>query len=291
MKIMKKGVICIFVCMLMILSAVVPISGIIVTNEPSQLMMQRNARYDETEKIFSELKIKLDTITTKQEALVLVNNAIVELNEHGLLPNGMSVRQAQRLVTGCFSKSELEQPFQENNENTSGNTNCLVIGIASQTTFIPYPALIDTPSFDYLIYNSTVRNMTLLIFLLQLPYVFRFLQPFKFGAYAQVGGRYKAVENGNTSYDDIYTSSGWVWTLGMNGVKKWNGTFYGGLYTKYYKMIDDGRVWESWDPIGIRGFVGINFFNFVSFIIRKELPSFCIGFARQVNFTYSPPWT
>jgi len=99
---MKKGIFCVLVCMLMILSAVVPISGTIVTKDPSHLMVQRNARYDETEKIFYELKIKLDTITTKQEALVLISDAIVELNEHGLLPKGVNVRQAQRLITNSF---------------------------------------------------------------------------------------------------------------------------------------------------------------------------------------------
>ena len=285
---MKKGIICVLVCMLMILSAVVPISGTIVTKEPSQLMTQRNAQYDETEKIFNELQVKLDTVTTKQEALVLVNEAIVELHEHGLLPKGMTVKRAQRLVTGCFLKAELLQPSQKSEGNDTGNTNCLVVGIATETYFRPYPSLImDIPIIDYLVFNS---NFSKYFNFLAWFYVIRVFSPVKFGPYAYVGNRYKGVEDGNIT-DEISTSSGFVWTIGANGIKKWNGSFYGGLYTKYMKTVYENNTYELWDPVGIRGFVGINFFNFISFLSSNELPSFYIGFAREVNFTYSPPWT
>jgi hypothetical protein len=287
---MKKGIFCVLVCMLMILSAVVPISGTIVTKEPSHLTVQRNERYDETEKIFNELKIKLETITTKQEALTLFKEAIVELNEHGLLPKGVNVRQAQRLITNSFLKCELVKPYQKNNENTTGNYNCLVIGIANETYFRPYPALVeDIPFLHNLAFDSSLRNITCF---LALPYLIRVLQPLKFGPYVYVGARFKVVEHGNTTYDRIDASSGWVWTIGSNGFKKWNGTFYGGLYTKYEKFVYNNYSYaEAWDPVGIRGFVGINFFNLISSFDGYELPSIFIGFARKVNFTYSPPWT
>ena len=286
---MKKGIFCVLVCMLMILSSIIPVSGTIFTKEPSQLMKQRNAQYDETEKIFNDLKVKLDTVTTKQEALALFKEVIVELNEHGLLPKGMSVRQAQRLVSNSFLKVELLKPYQRNNENNTGNTNCLIIGIANETYFRPYPALVmDIPILYNLAFNSSLRNITCF---LALPYVFRTLQPLKFGPYAYVGARFKLVEHGNTTKDLIHSSSGWVWTIGSNGFKKWNGTFYGGLYTKYKKIAHNNYTSaEIWDPVGIRGFVGINFFNFITFFGGNELPSFYIGFARDVNFTYSPPW-
>jgi len=287
---MKKGIFCVLVCMLMILSSIIPVSGTIFTKEPSQLMIQRNAQYVETEKIFNELKVKLDTVTTKQEALTLFKEAIVELNEHGMLPRGMTVKRAQRLITNGFLRSELVQPFQRNYENNSGNTNCLVIGIANETYFRPYPALVrDIPFLYNLAFNSNLRNITCF---LALPYVFRVLQPLKLGPYAYVGARFKVVEHGNITHERIDASSGWVWTVGSNGFKKWNGTFYGGLYTKYDKFVNNNYSYaEAWDPVGIRGFVGINFFNFISAWGGNKLPSFYIGFAREVNFTYSYPWT
>ena len=246
-------------------------------------------QYVELEKIFNDLKVKFDKVTTKQEALVLVNNATVKLNEHGLLPKGMTVKRAQRLVTGYFSKSELLQPFQRNNENNTGNTNCLVIGFANETFFRPFPTIYDIPIVYYLMFNTSFGDY--LNFLIWF-YAIRTFQPVKLGPFAYVGARFKVVEYGNTTYERIDASSGLVLTIGSNGFKKWNGTFYGGLYTKYDKFVNNNYSYaEAWDPVGIRGFVGINFFNFISSFGGNTLPSFYIGFAREVNFTYNPPWT
>ena len=287
---MKKGIFCILVCMLMILGSVVPISGTIFTKEPSQLMAQRTTQYGEAEKIFNDLQLKLDKVTTKQETLDLFKEVIVELNEHGLLPKGMTIKRAQRLIINGFLRSEPEQSFQSNYENNSGNINCLVIGIANETYFRPYPALVqDIPFLYNLAFNHSGFSITTI---LALPYLFRVLQPLKFGPYAYVGARFKVVEHGNTTHERIDASSGWVWTIGSNGYKKWNGTFYGGLYTKYDKFVNNNYSYaEAWDPVGIRGFVGINFFNFISSFGGNKLPSFYIGFAREINFTYNPPWT
>jgi hypothetical protein len=288
MKIMKKGVICVLVCMLMILSTIVPVSGTIFVKGDSQPMIKGNIQYVEVSKLFNDLKLKLDKVTTKKEALAIFKEAVVELNKYGLLPKGMSVKQGQRLVTGGFLKSELLKPFQRNNENNTGNTNCLVIGIANGTYFRPYPTIFDIPIINYLVWDSILSDV---LNPLDFFYVFRTLQPFKFGPYAYVGARYKHTEHANVTFDDIYSASGWVWTIGSNGFKKWNGTFYGGLYCKKIVKNDSDSVFEIWDPVGITGFIGINFFNFLSFCSSNELPSFYIGFARQVNFTYNYPWT
>jgi hypothetical protein len=240
--------------------------------------------------LLNNLESRLDKVTTKKEAIALFKEAVVELNKYGLLPKGMSVKQAQRLVTNSFLKSELLKPYQRNNENNTGNTNCLVIGIANETYFRPYPALVmDIPFLHNLAFNHSGPSITTI---LAWPYLFRVSQPLKFGPYAYVGARFKVVEHGNTTHDRIDASSGWVWTIGSNGFKKWNGTFYGGLYTKYEKFVNNNYSYgEAWDPVGIRGFVGINFFNFISSFGGNKLPSIYIGFAREVNFTYSPPWT
>ncbi|MBN1860499.1 MAG: hypothetical protein JW840_03460 [Candidatus Thermoplasmatota archaeon] len=287
---MKKAIFCVLVCMLMMLTSVVPISGTIFGKESSQLLIKENTQYVKTEKIFNDLQGKLDKVTTKQEALTLIKEVIAELNNCGLLPKGITVQRAQRLVTGCFLKSELRQPFQRTNENISGNINCLVIGISNETYFRPYPALVmDIPFLHNLAFNHSGPSLTTI---LALPYLFRELQPLKFGPYVYVGDRFKVVEYGNTTYERVDASSGWVWTIGSNGFKKWNGTFYGGLYTKYQKSVKNNYSYaEAWNPVGIRGFVGINFLSFISSFGGYKLPSFYIGFAKEVNFTYSPPWT
>ena len=241
----------------------------------------------EAEKIFNDLKSKLDTVTTKQETITFFKEIIVKLNDYGLLPKEMTVKQAQRLITWCYLKFELIQTFQNNNENNSGNTNCFVVGITNNTFFRPFPTIYDIPIVYYFMFNTSIGSY---FNFLAWFYAIRSSLPFKIGPYAYFGDRYKSVENGNITYEDIDASSGWVWTNGLDGVKKWNGTFYGGLYTKYLKSDeDDNNYAEAWQPVGIRGFVGINLFNFIS--VGNDISTFYIGFAREVNFTYSPPWT
>jgi hypothetical protein len=286
---MKKTIVSIFVCMLVLLSSVASISGTIFVKEPSLPVVKNNIKYNRIDNIFNELKIQLDKVTTKQDALVLVNKAIEELNEHDLLPNGVSEKLVQRLVTRFFSKSDFMQRFQCTNDNETGNTNCLVIGFANETFFRPFPTIYDIPIVYYLAFNTSFLDY--FNFLLWF-YAIRSIQPVKLGPYAWAGQRYKLVENGNVTYDYMAASSGWVWTLGTNGVRKWNGTFYGGLDTRYRKsVINNSNYAEAWDPVGIRGFVGINVFSSIAFLMGNYVPTFYIGFAREINFTYSPPWT
>jgi hypothetical protein len=287
---MKKGIICVLVCMLMIISTVVPVSGTIYAKESSQPLIKGNTQYIETEKIFNDLKLKLDTVTTKQEALTLFKEAIVELNEHGLLPKGISVGLVQRLTTQRFLHSQFLSLYQNINGNNTGNSNCLVIGIANMTYFRPFPTILGIPLIYRLAFENNGSNAFLLNLLLAGPYFIRTMQPIKFGPYACVGGRLKETKNGNVTLDDFRPAVGWIWTYGANGPQKWKGTFYGSLSVKYQNGSYNGTTYEWWDPIGIKGFVGINFFNFISFASSNEFPSFYIGFAREINFTYSPPW-
>jgi hypothetical protein len=286
---MKKAIICIFVCMLVILSSVVTISGTIFVKESSLPVIKENIQYDHIRKIFADLQIDLDKVITKQDALVLVNKAIGELNEHGMILKGGSEKHIQRLVTRFFSKYDFMHLFQGNNDNETGNTNCLVIGFANETFFRPFPTIYDIPIVDYLMFNTSFGDyFNFLIWF----YAIRAFQPINLCPYAWVGDRYRLVENGNVTFDYIDASSGWVWTLGMNGVRTWNGTFYGGLDTRYRKsVINNDSYAEAWNPVGIRGFVGINFFSFRTFFMDNYVPTFYIGFAREINFTYSPPWT
>lgn len=285
---MKKGSFCVLVCMLMFASSAVPFSASLSVKEHSQSQLTTSLHYSEVEKISNELRVKLDKVTTKQEALVLFKETIIELHNQGLLPKGMSIQQAQRLVTMGFLKNELLYPSQKSNGNDTGNTNCLVVGFATKTYFRPYPSIImDIPIIQYLVFDS---NLSKYVHFLAWFYAFRVFSPVKFGPYAYVGSRFKGFENGNIT-DRVYSASGFVWTFGSNGIKKWIGSFYGGLYTKYGETTYDNHSYEFWDPVGIRGFVGINFFNYFSFASSNDFPSFYIGFAREVNFTYSPPWT
>jgi len=57
-------------------------------------------QYNDLEKYLVEFRARLNQTTTREEAIPIFKEAVVELNKYGLLPKGMSVEQAQKLFTG-----------------------------------------------------------------------------------------------------------------------------------------------------------------------------------------------
>ena len=248
--------------------------------------LEKNLQYNQAVAIISKALTKCDAVTTRQEALTLVMHTIAELQEHGLLSKGMNGGLVQRYITQAFLHSQMA-PHQYRNSNGSGNSNCLIIGLANMTYFRPFPTILDIPLISHLAFdNSSPWYFNLLAF----PYAFRTLQPFKFGPYAFIGGRLKETMNGSVTLDDIRPTVGWVWTFGANGSQKWKGSFFGNLSVRYQNGSFKWTTYEWWDPIGIRGFVGINFFDLISFSGGNHFPSIYIGFARKVGMTYEYPW-
>jgi len=62
-------------------------------------------QYQNLERYLVEFKTRLNLTTTKEEAVPIFMEAVVELNKYGLLPERMSVERAHRLVTGWYQKS------------------------------------------------------------------------------------------------------------------------------------------------------------------------------------------
>ena len=65
-------------------------------------------QYAELEQLFNTIKTQLSVVETRDEAKEVLNEAIIELNNYGLLPEGITVDQAQKLVTGNFQNTNLE---------------------------------------------------------------------------------------------------------------------------------------------------------------------------------------
>jgi hypothetical protein len=55
-------------------------------------------QYQDLEQYLVFFRAKLNQTTTQEKAIPIFKKAVVELNKYGLLPKGMSVEQAQRLV-------------------------------------------------------------------------------------------------------------------------------------------------------------------------------------------------
>ena len=57
-------------------------------------------QYQNLEQYLVGFRARLNQTTTREEAVPIFKEAVVELNTYGLLPKGMSVEKARRLVTG-----------------------------------------------------------------------------------------------------------------------------------------------------------------------------------------------
>jgi hypothetical protein len=68
-------------------------------------------QYHEVEQLFDELNIQLDKAKTREDVVTIYHNAIIGLNKYGLLPKGMTIELAQRLVTGRYQHSITDNPL------------------------------------------------------------------------------------------------------------------------------------------------------------------------------------
>jgi hypothetical protein len=57
-------------------------------------------QYEKLTEYLDGLMQRLNATTSQQDAVLLFHEAVVEINRQGLLPKGMSVHQAQMLVSG-----------------------------------------------------------------------------------------------------------------------------------------------------------------------------------------------
>jgi hypothetical protein len=56
-------------------------------------------QYQNLEQYLVDFRARLNQTTTREEAIPIFKDAVVELNKYGLLPKGMNIKKAQRFVT------------------------------------------------------------------------------------------------------------------------------------------------------------------------------------------------
>ncbi len=89
-------------------------------------------QYQNLESYLVEFRARLNQITTREEAVPIFKEAVVELDKYGLLPRGMSVERVQRLIVDRFFNERfmkvLENVYKKNQKNINpdcGNVFCL----------------------------------------------------------------------------------------------------------------------------------------------------------------------
>jgi hypothetical protein len=115
----------------------------------SKAVTLTNTQYDALVRYFDAVQERFDAASNKEEFRVVCNEVIAELDTYGLLPEGMSRLQAQRLISGSYLPSanrgyELAEQLWKENHRSSGDVSqvrknmlCAVFAMASKLSEYP----------------------------------------------------------------------------------------------------------------------------------------------------------
>ena len=156
---MKKKLIGIFVCMLLIGTAL-PVTAsyddiiskasvnsdlveisteICGLNGGKHTVLLTKEKAEEVELLIDDIEKRLDEIETREEAVKIFYEAIVELYSYGLF-SGLSAEKVQRLVYGRYnnliSTKVFENIYNENQASDDSNLLCLIAGMTDKTHFL-----------------------------------------------------------------------------------------------------------------------------------------------------------
>lgn len=222
-----------------------------INNHMIQLSPQQ---VEELEKLISRTKTKLDAAETIEETSHIFNQTVELLYELDMLPEGMSIEDAQKLVNSknCYSgiNKLLSVMINKNmgTYNIKENYFCLIAGFTSNTTFIGPVGLL----FVLLFPNNDFIHQ--LILYSSIPKV---LNPIALGNTIYLGSHFRA-----DMVSEWSPSTGWIHTIGLNRTKKWNGEFYGRLPEFLNIFIPNEFFGGYWKYPGVLGFTGIKILNF-----------------------------
>jgi hypothetical protein len=213
-------------------------------------------QYQNLEQYLVDFRARLNQTTTREEAVPLFKETVVELNKYGLLPKGMSVEQVQKLVTGRTQSTGFEhlmkKPFLRNQFNPSDNENflCLVYGIITSCTY-SFGLILLLLSLFHPGITALVRMYPLILIPIDILHTVTF---------------------GERQDSDSYSADGWLGTFGLNGRRAFYGQpLYGAL------PLDTIGINYPWGTNyyypGIIGFTGlhINIFEMVHFYLGSAL--------------------
>ena len=228
------------------------------------LLTKRQAR--EVKTVFDELKNCLSTAVSMEETQKILNDTIVSLSRYNLLPTGMSIEQAKRLVT-CARHNQKVIPFlqkistkfqADTKEGTIQNSFCYIAGNTSNTHFAKPVTKLTMRLYDIMDYSS--GNHILVVVSTALWIVFNQLSTIS-QMILQRQGNHGGVSIffGNYHYypypNWLYPAQGWISTNGMNGIQNISGSFWGQKVTSGWQPQDDWCMNYTWR--GCVGFTGL----------------------------------
>jgi hypothetical protein len=251
-------------------------------------------QYRDLEQYLVEFRARLNQTSTREEAIPIFKDAVVELDKYGLLPKGMSVNRAFNLLTKI--NDQRLKVLDSLNLDPDANYFCLVSGVTSNTwSFGPFalfagPILSHCMSlseqlrdlFDYFYYQNhmVLAGLTSLLTISLLPIflwsttrgIYSNFLPFGLLSVLTFGGYFDIPAD----IDYLEPSSGWVYSIGINGVKKYQGSHLWGTVTDFENI--PFLVFSERDP-GAIGFTGLKLS-----LISSDL-TFFLGFALKMKLS------
>jgi len=165
-------------------------------------------QYNNLEEYLVDFRARLNQTTTKEEAVPIFKEAVVELDRYGLLPKGMSVERAQKLVINGNQNQLLTRTLKRIFSTIdlsfySSNFLCLIAGQGTEVT-----VGFSNDIWLWFWFPTRYYNGIDLIGLLT------------FGRSSYTSGGLPPI---------YHPCIGWVETIGLLGKKNWTGEFRGAV--------------------------------------------------------------
>jgi len=237
---------------------------------------------DELYLLFETIREQLNNTESIRETIKIYNEAIVELDNLGLL-GGCSVKQVQELVTEGYQnpivKSVIDEMNNKNSISLDDNENlfCLLVGKTDGPTCFQKPIstfFLYLAIFLYKLNLERLGSWFILFWMLSSIFVYEtpiaFLLKIGLGIYSY-GGPYRTP------------AKGWIITLGVNGKKSWNDSFYGQL-SRFLGIPLPGIPNGGESYPAILGYTGIKLLS------KDKIDNYYLGSAFWVKIGTEPPW-
>jgi len=191
-------------------------------------------QYQNLEQYLVDFRARLNKTTTREEAVPIFKEAVVELNKYSLLPKGMSIEQAQCFVTVPFKESRL-MIYQRLHHSlfqsilTNYNFLCLIAGVTRITTFLGAIPTVLLTIFDLCTPFGILKSTDfadLLYGFFEAGTYFNYINPIKVVSTIYLGTK---VDH------SLNPATGYFWSLGVLGMKEWDGSFIGVLRHPYLR--------------------------------------------------------
>ena len=228
------------------------------------LVTQRQAR--EIQHVFDELKNRLSSVESMEETQQIFNDTIVSLSSYNLLPQGLNIEQAKRLVSYLNQNQKLI-PFLEKmptksqtvaKAGTIQNSCCYIAGNTSNTHFTKLAKR--TAHRLIAIMDHSSGNAPLVKLATALWIVINPISKITQMILHQNGPHYGvSIYFGNYHYypypNWLSPAQGWISTNGINGKQNSSGSFWGQKIVSGWQPQDDWYMNYTWR--GCMGFTGL----------------------------------